>query len=150
MKRKTKTNNNPIQKDDLCYEEEMEENGLCELAVIGTPVAQFSFVNNDPPKNEPMIKPPILSLELTEPIKFTDNKVMEPKDNKPTRSYPNGLTPPVDGEYFDTRRSFSFRKSTVRMIFELKAADPDINIYLNSIMDKALRHYHEYIFKEKR
>jgi len=153
MKKKSK----PLSCDDLCFEEKIEENGICEFPVTGTPVAQFSFVDKVLPSNEPMLKnlqPEVVktlpvSSEPNPPLKFTKEKVIELKDNRTLRSYPNGITPPVDGEYFDTKRSFSYRRSTVRMLFELKAAHPDINIYLNSIADKALRHYYEYIFKEK-
>ena len=127
------------------------------MPATGNMVAQFSFADNYHPTDEPMLKQPepevkkfqMFSSDLNPPLEFTSNKVMELNDNKTINPYPYGITPPVDGEYLDTRRSFSLRKSTIRMLNELKAADPDINIYLNSIMDKALRHYHEYIFKEK-
>ena len=69
-------------------------------------------------------------------------------DNRTLKSEPNGITPPIDGEYFVIKRGFIFRKSTVRMLNELKAKHPNENIYLSTIVDKALRHYHEYIFKE--
>lgn len=36
---------------------------------------------------------------------------------------------PVNGEYFDTRRYFSLRKFTVRILNELKAAHPNINVH---------------------
>ena len=49
----------PIDKNDLCYEEEVEENGLCDF-VPGNPVAQFIFDNNFVPSNEPMLKLPSL------------------------------------------------------------------------------------------
>ena len=149
MKTKSKSNNNLLSKDDRCYEEEVEENGICELPVTGTPVAQFTFSDNLIPKDEPMLKFPMPSPSLNLQSEPTSKNIIAPKDDRTTKPYPYGITPPVDGEYLDTRRSFSFRKSTIRMLNELKAADPDINVYLNSIMDKALRYYHEYIFKEK-
>ena len=157
MRRKSKSNNNLISKDDFCYEEEVEENGICETPVTGNMVAQFSFSDNNLSSNEPMSKQPEPEVKKVQmfpwspnpTLESTPSKAMEFKDNKTITPYPYGITPPVDGEYLDTRRSFSLRKSTIRMLNELKAADPDINIYLNSIVDKALRHYHEYIFKEK-
>ena len=156
MKTKSKSNNNPIKSDDLCYEEQIEENGICELPVTGTPIAQFYFGDNALSLSKPLIKdqpPEILkdsspSSDLEQPLKFTDKKVIELKDNRTLKSYPNGITPPVNGEHFDTKRSFTLRRSTVRLLIELKATHPDINVYLNSIVDKALRHYHEYIFEE--
>ena len=35
----------PIDKNDLCYEEEVEENGICDF-VPGNPVAHFTFDDN--------------------------------------------------------------------------------------------------------
>ena len=43
-------------------------------------------------------------------------------------SLPYGETPTIDGEAFDTKHSFSLRNSTVRMVNELKAAHPYVNI----------------------
>ncbi|MBC8060599.1 MAG: hypothetical protein H7Y18_08030 [Clostridiaceae bacterium] len=148
MRNKSKSINNSIQ--ELAYEEQIEENGICELPVTGIPVAQFSFANDSSQSDAPMIKKAdTLSSDLTGPLELKDKKVMNINDISSKRTYAYGITPPVNGEYFDTRRSFSFRKSTVRMLNELKAADPDINIYLNSIVDRALRHYYEYVIKEK-
>lgn len=42
-----------IDKDDLCFVEEVEENGFCDV-VLGTPVAQFTFESNSVPSNEPI------------------------------------------------------------------------------------------------
>ena len=50
MKRKSKSNNNLIPRDDFCYEEEVEENGICETPVTGNMVAQFSFADNKLPE----------------------------------------------------------------------------------------------------
>jgi hypothetical protein len=157
MKKRSKSNNNPIQSYDLDYKESIEENGLCELPITDKPIAQFSFQNNFVPTNEPMLKEfhfetkeaSAISSMANPPLNSAESSLKEIKDNKVLRSQPFGITPPINGEYFDVRRSFSFRESTVRMLNELKAAHPDINVYLNSIVDKAICHYHEYIFKEK-
>lgn len=58
---------------------------------------------------------------------------------------PKGLTPPIDGESFDIKRSYQFRESTLRMLNELKNNHPDINVYLNTIVDAAIRNYYDYI-----
>ena len=138
--------NNLIDKDDLCYMEEVEENDLCDF-VLGTPIAQFTFDNNSAPSNDPMInqKPSEKPTETS----LTSSDHPDLVDNRTLKSEPNGITPPIDGEYFVIKRGFTFRRSTVRMLNELKAAHPNENAYLSTIVDKALRHYHEYIFKEK-
>lgn len=150
---KRKSDNNSMQIGNFDYEEELEENGICELKVTGTPVAQFTFENDSASSNAVMPKETHAeTMEVSVPSSIANKQVEltdKIKDNKLFRSQPYGITPPVNGEYFDTRRSFSFRKSTVRMLNELKAAHPDINVYLNSIVDKAICHYYEYIFKEK-
>ncbi|WP_261856507.1 hypothetical protein [Clostridium folliculivorans] len=57
----------------------------------------------------------------------------------------NGI---VDGEPLDLQRNYKIRKSTARMLNEIKAAHPNVNVYMNTIVDAALRHYHNYIFNE--
>lgn len=150
---KRKSNNNSIQIGNLDYEEELEENGIYESPITGTPVAQFTFENNSVSSNKVIPKEThseIMEASVQSSIADKQSELTDKiKDNKLLRSQPYGITPPVNGEYFDTRRSFSFRKSTIRMLNELKATHPNINVYLNSIVDKAICHYYEYIFKEK-
>jgi hypothetical protein len=139
----------------LCYVEDVEENGICESPILGTPVAMFSFDNNATPTNDPMLAKPNLEEQSpvinspNEDLKFSTHNDLPIKTLLSPGSQPYGKTPTIDGESFDTKRSFSLRNSTVRMVNELKAAHPDVNVYLNTIVDKALRHYHEYILKEK-
>jgi hypothetical protein len=139
--RKTK----PLSKDDLCYEEEEEvdENGVCDY-VPGDPVAMFTFDNNTVPSNEPMLKTKAVEPSL-EVSPAPNTKLPH---NRTQRSQANGVTPPIEGEYFLTKRGFLFRKSTLRKLNELKAIHPNEAVYLSSIVDKALCHYYEYIFKE--
>ena len=54
-------------------------------------------------------------------------------------------TPPVDNEPLNIRRGYSLRRSTVLMLQELKFLHPDINVYMNTIVDTAIRHYYDYI-----
>jgi len=136
----------PIDKDDLSYEEPVEENGLCDF-VPGNPIAQFTFENNSVPSDEPMIKLPINKKPPEVSLNFRSSSSLP--DNRTLKSEPNGITPPIDGEYFVIKRGFTFRRSTVRKLNELKAAHPNENVYLSTIVDRALRHYHEYVFKEK-
>ena len=139
-KSKIKSENTSIDKDDLGYEEEYEENGLCDF-VPGTPVAEFCFDANTVPSSGPMLK------EL--PVKIVS---AAPKhdllDNRTLRPQAFGKTPSINGESFELTRTFVFRRSTVRILNQLKAEDPDENIYLSSIIDNAIRHYANYIFNK--
>jgi len=136
---------NLIDKDDLCFVEAVEENGFCDV-VLGTPIAQFTFENNSVPSNDPMIKQP--PADVPPEISFDSGNQLDLLDNRTLKSQPNGITPPIDGEYFTIKRGFAFRRSTIRLLNELKAAHPDENVYLSTIVDKALSHYHKYIFEE--
>ncbi len=113
--------------ENLSMEEEYEEAGFCDVPA-GTPVAQFNFEND------------------SDSFGFKSSQYIT--DTRKLKSKPNGKTPPVDGESFEINRTFTLRKSTVRHLSELKAAHPDINVYLNSIVDKALNHYYDYIFNK--
>lgn len=69
--------------------------------------------------------------------KLVDNRTLQ------TKAY--GITPPVHGEFFEVRRTFMFRRSTVRMLNKLKAEHENENIYLSSIVDEAIRFYYEHV-----
>jgi hypothetical protein len=125
-----------LDEKDLAYEEASEENGFIELPV-GTPVATFNFNTDDPFKPKPQQN---LALEKNEA------KSSPLIDNRIGKQSFNGLTPPIDGETFKYKRCYQFRESTVRMLNELKAAHPDVNVYLNTILDEAIRHYYKYFF----
>lgn len=60
----------------------------------------------------------------------------------------NGITSPVDGEYFQIKHTFIFRRSTLRMLNQLKAAHPNENTYLSPEAHAAIQHYYYYIFNE--
>ncbi|MDF2591990.1 MAG: hypothetical protein K0S75_1456 [Clostridia bacterium] len=66
-------------------------------------------------------------------------------DNRTLQKQPYGITPPVDGERFEVKRTFMFRRSTVRMLNKLKAEHEDENVYLSSILDEAIRRYFEFV-----
>lgn len=70
-------------------------------------------------------------------------------DNRTNHSQPFGIPHPIDGERFEVRRTFLFRKSTVRLLNKLKAEHEDENVYLSTIIDEALRFYSEHAFKSK-
>lgn len=73
------------------------------------------------------------------------NAKEEITDHRALKSNPNGRTPAVDGEAFDMIRSYSLRRSTVRILSKIKAIHSDDNVYLNTIVDEAIRYYYEYL-----
>ena len=75
----------------------------------------------------------------------TSNKTLT--DNRKT-PVANGMAPPIDGEFLDTKRTYMLRASTVRKINELKSKHPDLNTYVSTIVDLAIAHYYNYIVNE--
>ena len=131
VKKTSKKNENII---DLGFEDYVEENGFSDV-ISGTPVSSFSFTNTS-----------------TEPVTFNSNPSLAAEinlvDNRVGNPCANGIIPPINNEYFDIKRTYTFRKSTVRKLNELKAMHPDINAYLSSILDEAINHYYDFITKE--
>lgn len=76
------------------------------------------------------------------------NNFIKLHDNRTNRSQPYGITPPVDGENFEIKRTFLFRYSTIRILNKLKAEHEDVNAYLSSIIDEAIRFYYREHHKE--
>lgn len=62
-----------------------------------------------------------------------------------TKKSTKGITPSIDGEPFNIKRGYQFRESTIRMLNELKLNHQDVNVYLNTIVDAAIRNYYDYI-----
>lgn len=62
-----------------------------------------------------------------------------------SKTIPSGRTPAVDGEAFDMVRCYTLRRSTVRILSKIKAIHQDDNVYLNTIVDEAIRHYYEHL-----
>lgn len=125
--------------EDLSFEDDYEDNTFSDV-IVGTPVSSFSF-NND------TTTPTVLNVSnenLNSPI----TKLEEVIDNRKGKPKPYGITPPIDDEAFDIKRTYTFRKSTVRKLNELKAQHPDINAYLSSIIDTAVNYYYNYVFLE--
>ncbi|MBL4934236.1 hypothetical protein JK636_00535 [Clostridium sp. YIM B02515] len=125
MSKKKATNDNIFSFD--CNEE--DDDGFSEGNVpVGDVVKSFSFGDNvsKPKAQEKLI------------------------DNRTLQKQPYGITPPVDGERFEVKRTFMFRRSTVRMLNKLKAEHEDENVYLSSILDEAVRHYYEFVFSKEK
>jgi hypothetical protein len=120
---------------------DIDEDGFIEGDLnIGKPIASFSFGSNTGMVN---------NIKATEQ-QFVSNKPggILKNDNMTFKPSSRGLTPPIDGEQFTIKRCYQFRPSTVRKLNELKAKHPDVNAYLNSILDEAISYYYDHIFKE--
>jgi hypothetical protein len=116
-----------------CNEE--DENGFSEdIGPVGDVVKSFSFADNASETKA----------EVCEKAKAPEKLI----DNRRLQKQPYGITPPVDGERFAVRRTFVFRRSTVKMLNKLKAEHEDENVYLSSILDEAVRHYFEFVFSK--
>ena len=140
-------------KDDFSIDEN-ESMDICtfsegELQLEGTLLKSFSFDTDGEP-NEHMVSSS--HVENTVPLNLTSNKSnsstndkKENLDHRTLKSNPNGRTPSVDGEAFDMVRSYTLRRSTVRMLSKIKVLHSDDNVYLNTIVDEAIRYYYKYL-----
>jgi hypothetical protein len=59
-----------------------------------------------------------------------------------------GITPPVDGKYYEATQTFLFHRSNVRMLNKLKSEHENENVYLSSIVDMALKFYYRHVLGE--
>lgn len=50
-----------------------------------------------------------------------------------------------DKEPYDCKRNYALRKSTVKMLNELKGFNLDVNISIGNIVDDAIRFYYNYV-----
>jgi hypothetical protein len=115
--------------------EEEHENGFSEnVEPSGRIISTFSFADRTVETKAEVTE----RSEVSE--KLTDNRRFQ------KQSY--GITPPVEGEHFEVKRTFVFRRSTVRMLNKLKAEHEDENVYLSSIVDEAVRFYYNHVFSK--
>jgi hypothetical protein len=146
---------NTSEKIDEINDDSVTDDGFSEGIPQGNALKSFSFdstydseikkasegakeTNNAPAETKPVIKQNTEQQPAEEAAPKTAKKAQKQK----------GATPPIDGEPFTIKRSYHMRESTIRLLMELKAAHPDVNVYLNTIMDAAVHHYHDYIFKQ--
>jgi len=123
------------------FEEEGMIDGEYDEKLFGKAIASFNFNESIPSANAPLIL-------AKQPDKITFDQNTMPLDNRKGKPCANGVTPPVDGEVFDINRTYKIRRSTAKMLNELKAAHPNVNVYVNTIVDASIRHYYNHIFKE--
>jgi hypothetical protein len=148
--------------DEISYDYGVEEDSFDEV-IVGTPVASFSFgiktedeiiqestdfITSTAPNPVNKNQSHLLQLNSQAVPQRKDNISNELMDNRIGKPTPNGITPPIDGEAFDVKRTYALRKSTIRKLNELKAAHPDVNAYLSSILDAAITHYYDLIFQD--
>ena len=112
------------------------------------PLSSSLQLNSSIPKT-PVVepKPPAIAIAKV-PVESKKAFPSELVDTRKLQLQSNGITPPIDGEYFEIKRTFMFRRSTVRMLNKLKAEHPDVNVYLSTIVDEAIRHYYEAVFNK--
>jgi hypothetical protein len=129
---------------ELCFEEDMEENGFVDAAL---PVGEvFRTFNFQPAAIEAASKDNYKEISKNENINASE--ATEILDNRKVKTVLNDKTPEIDNEAFEIQRYYKIRKSTARMLNEIKAIHPNVNVYMNTIVDAALRHYYNYIFNE--
>ena len=120
-----------------------------EPVIEGTLLKSFTFDDNEDlvetcaVPSPPMDSAPININLSNNTIPLADN--INPIDHRTSKTKPSGKTPPVDGEVFDMVRSYSLRRSTVRILSKIKAIHNDDNVYLNTIVDEAIRYYYEFL-----
>ncbi len=135
MKKENKIND-PI--NEFNSEEDLEElNGICE-SITGIPISSFNF------EKDILSKENLSTANLTSLPPSVDSFT----DNRKVKTEAPGITPPIDGEFFDTQRCYKIRNSTARMLNEIKAVHPNVNVYMNTIVDAAIRNYYDFIFNK--
>jgi hypothetical protein len=110
-------------------EEEVEDGFSEDVEITGTVLTSFSFTTEPEP------------LPMDSEVKIPEKLI----DNRKLQTQANGVTPPVDGEFFEVKRTFMFRRSTVKLLNKLKAENENENVYLSSIVDEAIRYYYGHV-----
>ena len=123
--------------DIECLDEcDIDDEGFIEGDLdLGKVVSSFSFGIDGAAKNNSSL------------IQSPANEILT-AENQTYSSSPRGLTPPINGENFTVKRSYTMRPSTVRKLNALKTEHPDVNVLYNTIVDMAITHYYNYIFKD--
>lgn len=120
---------------------EIEDEGFFEgdIPNLGTPIATFNFGINLSQVNKDL---------STKQQTQAEKEVTLKTGSKNCSTAVRGITPPIDGEQYTIKRCYQYRPSTVRKLNELKAKHPDVNAYLNTIIDEAIVHYYNHIFND--
>lgn len=126
-----------------CFDE--IEEGFIEGDVdFGQAVATFSFTAPAPAKASDTLPAAGKTFEFKpnnpEPQTLTDNRNIKTEANT--------ATPSVEGEAYTVGRFYKLRYSTAKMLNEIKAGHKDVNVYMNTIVDEAIRFYYENAVKQ--
>lgn len=70
------------------------------------------------------------------------------KTRKIIRGGTKRRTPAVDGEEFEIKRTYMMRRTTVKMLNQLKGLSDDVDIHMNTIIDIAIRHYFNSVIED--
>ncbi|MFW2501732.1 hypothetical protein [Clostridium diolis] len=128
----SKRKENELPKNDFAPDENEEIIGFTPEPVIsGKCISSFSFDDDE--------------AASTQNVKASNSNILA--DNRKV-SLANGMAPPIDGEFLDTKRTYMLRSSTVRKVNELKSRHPDLNTYVSTIVDMAIAHYYNYMVNE--
>ena len=116
----------------------------------GNQVASFSFgsSNNNPIPEKTIAKRQETKIQSTitptTAKEITKEKIHDNRNNK----FANGITPPIDNEPLNIRRTYLLRASTIKKINQLVAYDDDINVYVSTIVDKAINFYYDSVINQ--
>jgi hypothetical protein len=133
MTRKTKV-------ESLDMDEE-DDNGFIDGDVaIGKVFASFNFAEAPAAP-----APPAKGFKFYTATK-ADNTLT---DNRKIKTEANIATPRVEGETYSVGRYYKLRYSTAKMLNEIKASHHDVNVYMNTLVDEAIRYYYSFGFKKE-
>gem|GEM_PF-1185803 len=154
---------------DMCEDEAI---GFVEGDVdFGKAIASFSFGNINEASSktlkEPVLNAPAVTTAYcastpstpavtavnkqgTASIMFNSSNSAAAPGRSPSKSPRIGSTPMIDGESFSIKRGYQLRPSTLRKLHELRALHPDINAYINTIIDEAINHYYNYVLSQRK
>lgn len=71
-------------------------------------------------------------------------------DNRKGKKSANNISPSVENEPFKCKRCYQFRESTIRLLNEMKAKHPDVNVYLNKLIDDSIWYYYKNNFEKNK
>lgn len=139
-----------IERVDVYYSDDEDEVGFSEgEPKLKNAVATFNFVmGNEKPSDISALVANELNKSIPEAVELKKPSFEFITESKTAKVRPKGLTPPIDGENFSMKRGYQFRPSTLRKLNEIKTKHPDLDVYLNTILDAAILHYYNYIMQE--
>lgn len=140
-------------KDEFSVDEN-ESMDICtfsdgEVKLEGNLLKSFSFDSEEELVEDSLISSSAISSSPSNVTSFSNAVISGDNNNildhRTLKANPNGRTPAIDGEAFDMVRSYTLRRSTVRILSKIKVIHSDDNVYLNTIVDEAIRYYYEYL-----